>query len=44
MKQFVFTIDSNEVVIYANGILKASTEIIKIADSKSEIKFIGVRY
>lgn len=44
MKQFVFTIDSNEVVIYANGILKASAEIIKMANSKSEIKFIGVKY
>ncbi|WP_226526699.1 hypothetical protein [Metabacillus niabensis] len=44
MKQFVFTIDSKEVVIYANGILNASSEILRIADSKSKIKFVGVRY
>ncbi|WP_275955379.1 hypothetical protein [Metabacillus halosaccharovorans] len=44
MKKFVFTIDSDEVVIYANGILNASAEIIRITDSKSKIKFIGVRY
>ncbi|WP_156177973.1 hypothetical protein [Bacillus sp. SA1-12] len=47
MKKFVFTIDSDEIVIKANSILAAVTEIkelTKVVEGKRDIKFIGIKY
>lgn len=48
MKQFVFTIDSNEIIIKANGMIDAIAQVKQIlldsGSDKSKLKFVGVKY
>jgi hypothetical protein len=47
MKRFIFSIDSEELVINANSILEAVTQvkqIMKVAEGERNLKFIGVKY
>jgi hypothetical protein len=48
MKQFVFTIDSNEIIIKANGMIDAISKVKQIiidsGNDKKELKFVGVKY
>jgi hypothetical protein len=47
LKQFVFTIDSDEVIISAYGLMEAVTQvkqIMKVTEGERNLKFIGVKY
>lgn len=48
MKKFIFTIDSTEIVIKANGMVDAITQVKQIVidngSDKSKLKFVGVKY
>lgn len=47
MKQFVFSIDSKELVIKANSILEAVDEVkqvMEVIGKDHDLKFIGVKY
>ena len=47
LKQFVFTIDSDEIIISAYGLMEAVTQvkqIMKVTEGERNLKFIGVKY
>ncbi|MGM7719721.1 hypothetical protein [uncultured Metabacillus sp.] len=44
MKQFVFIIDSDELVIKANSILEAVAKLKEIAGENRNLKFKGIKY
>ena len=47
LKQFVFTIDSDELIISAYGLMEAVTQvkqIMKVTEGERNLKFIGVKY
>jgi hypothetical protein len=47
MKRFVFSIDSEELVINANSILEAVAEIkqvMKVVGEERKLEFVGVKY
>ncbi|MGM0873342.1 MAG: hypothetical protein ACQEWV_00830 [Bacillota bacterium] len=47
MKQFVFTLDSDELIINAYGLMEAVTQvkqIMKVTKGERNLKFIGVKY
>jgi|GEM_PF-5299858 len=48
MKQFIFTIGSDEIVIKANGMVDAISQVKKIilerGNENNKLKFVGVKY
>jgi hypothetical protein len=47
VKRFVFSIDSDELVINANSILEAVAEVkelMKVIEGEHTVKFVGVKY
>lgn len=48
MKQFIFTIGSDEIVIKANGMIDAISQVKKIilerGNETNKLKFVGVKY
>ncbi len=47
-KQFIFTIGTDEIVIKANGMIDAISQVKKIVvergNEKNKLKFVGVKY
>ncbi|WP_269431558.1 hypothetical protein [Bacillus sp. SA1-12] len=44
MKHFVFTIDSDELVIKANSILEAVEQVKKMVGENQHLAFKGIKY